>query len=73
MAFNLKSFQESFLKIFQFLVEKKVRLSSEFMVFGIYLVTLYLTLEQGGFQHSVKSIFLEVEHRLAHSKGDQKE
>jgi hypothetical protein len=73
MSFNLKDFQESFLRIFQFLVEKKVRLSSEFMVFGIYLVTLYLTLEEGGYHHSVKAIFLEVDRLVTSPKEDQKE
>lgn len=64
MRFELKGFQETFLRIFEFLVRKKVKLSSEFMMFGIYLVTLYLTLEGLGSEHSVKALFLEVDSAL---------
>jgi hypothetical protein len=67
MRFELKGFQETFLRIFQFLVRKKVRLSSEFMMFGIYLVTLYLSLESYASEHSVKALYLEVHQALAAS------
>ncbi len=60
MRFSLRQFQETFLKIFEFLLRKKVKLSSEFMIFGIYLVTLYLSLEKYGGEHEVKSLYLEV-------------
>ncbi|MBU6154237.1 MAG: hypothetical protein KGP28_08030 [Bdellovibrionales bacterium] len=60
MRFSLRQFQENFLKIFEFLLRKKVRLSSEFMIFGIYLVTLYLSLEKYGSEHEVKSLYQEV-------------
>lgn len=64
MRFNLQRFQETFKKIFEFLIRKKVKLSSEFMLFGIYLVTLYLSLEGSGTEHSVKKLFLEVHQSL---------
>ena|GEM_PF-914824 len=72
MRFTLAGFQESFLRIFQFLLRKKVRLSSEFMVFGIYLVTLYLALEEGGHSHAVKSLFTEVDSIFGSLTPDQK-
>jgi hypothetical protein len=64
MRFDLKQFQQTFVRIFEFLVRKKVKLSSEFMLFGIYLVTLYLSLESYGTEHSTKTLFLEVHHAL---------
>ncbi len=70
MVFGLAGFQESFLKIFQFLVRKKIKLSSEFMVFGICLVTLYLALEKGAFAHAVRSIFLEVDQFMQGRKEE---
>ena len=60
-----EALQSSFIRIFQFLLEKKVKLSSEFMVFGIYLITLYLALEEGAFEHSIKALFLESESAVA--------
>jgi hypothetical protein len=64
MKFNLMDFQRTFLKIFEFLMEKKVMLSSEFMLFGIYLVTLYLSLEKSGEKHDVRKLYLEVRSGL---------
>ena len=68
MSFNLVDFQKTFLKIFEFLMEKKVVLSSEFMLFGIYLVTLYLGLEKLGQKHAVKKLYLDVHTRLKGSR-----
>jgi predicted unusual protein kinase regulating ubiquinone biosynthesis (AarF/ABC1/UbiB family) len=73
MSFDLSHFQETFLKLFQFLLRKKVKLSSEFMIFGVFLVTLYLSLEGYQSSHAVKSLFLEVHHALAQIKPDQKQ
>jgi len=64
MRFDMSHFQETFLKIFEFLLKKKVKLSSEFMLFGLYLVTLYLSLEKYGSEHEVKRLYLEVVHGL---------
>jgi hypothetical protein len=60
MRFTITDFQKNFLKIFEFLLEKKVKLSSEFMLFGVYLVTLYLALEKFGAEHEVGRIYREV-------------
>ena len=60
MHFDLREFQKTFLKIFQFLARKKVKLSSEFVMFGLVLVSLYLSLEKYKNEHEVKLIFLEV-------------
>ena len=68
MEFRIRQFQETFMRIFQFLIRKKVRLSSEFMLFGIYLVTLYLALEAAGSEHEVKKLYLEVKHTLTEVK-----
>ena len=64
MTFDLVHFQQTFIRIFEFLIRKKVKLSSEFMLFGIYLVTLYLSLESYGTVHSTKTLFLEIHHAL---------
>jgi hypothetical protein len=63
MRFSLGQFQKTFVSVFEFLIEKKVRLSSEFMLFGIYLVTLYLSLEASGASHDVGRIYREVRTR----------
>ena len=60
MQFNLEDFQKTFLSVFEFLMEKKVRLSSEFMLFGAYLVTLYLALQKAGGRHEVGRIYREL-------------
>jgi hypothetical protein len=60
MRFSLEDFQKTFLSVFEFLMEKKVRLSSEFMLFGAYLVTLYLALQKAGGSHEVGRIYREL-------------
>lgn len=60
MRFNLEDFQKTFLSVFEFLMEKKVSLSSEFMLFGAYLVTLYLALQKAGGNHEVGRIYREL-------------
>jgi hypothetical protein len=46
VIFNLAEFQASFLKIFQFFLEHKVKLQTDFIYLGFYLVTLYMHLEK---------------------------
>lgn len=60
MHFNIEDFKRSFINIFHFLLEKKVRMSADFMHLGIMLVTLYLHLEELNIPLPVKDIFLEV-------------
>lgn len=60
MLFNIEDFKRSFINIFHFLLEKKVRMSADFMYLGMMLVTLYLHLEELKKPLSVKEIFIEV-------------
>lgn len=60
MLFNIEDFKRSFINIFHFLLEKKVRMSADFMHLGMMLVTLYLHLEELKKPLSVKEIFIEV-------------
>ena len=57
---TLDSLQESMMNLLKFLIREKVRLSSEFMLFGVMLVTLYLALESDPDPLPVKKIFEEV-------------
>ena len=58
--FKLEEFQESFYHMFKFFVDNKVELKSDFMFLGIYLVTLYMTLENAKEKIDVKECFLKV-------------
>lgn len=68
MQFSLNQFQETFLQIFEFLMRKKVKLTCEFALFGIMLVTLYLSLEQLQTQHEVARLFKDVIKEVKKSK-----
>lgn len=57
MAFRLKSFQQSFQAVFAFLLEKKVKLTTDFLLLGVMLVTLYLALEELGDEYPVAKIY----------------
>jgi hypothetical protein len=61
MSFKLSEFQASFQKIFAFLMEKKVHLTTDFMLLGIMLVTLYLSLEELGGEYPVAKIYHEAQ------------
>ncbi len=61
MSFKLSEFQTSFQKIFAFLMEKKVKLTTDFMLLGIMLVTLYLSLEELGGEYPVANIYNEAQ------------
>lgn len=60
MRFNIEEFKKSFLNIFHLLLDKKVRMSADFMYLGFMLVTLYIHLEVLQEPLPVKDIFLEV-------------
>ncbi|OYW78781.1 MAG: hypothetical protein B7Z19_06555, partial [Polynucleobacter sp. 32-46-5] len=53
-------FKNSFINIFHFLLEKKVRMSADFMYLGLMLVTLYLHLEELNQPLNVRTIFIDV-------------
>jgi len=46
VLFSLEKFEESFNDLFLFLKENKVRLSSDFLFLGVYLLTLYINLDK---------------------------
>lgn len=60
IKFELEKFQESFYHLFKFFVDNEVALSKDFLFVGIYLVTLYMSLEKYGKEIDVKEVFLEV-------------
>jgi hypothetical protein len=57
MTFRLETFQKSFQAVFSFLMEKKVHLTTDFLLLGVMLVTLYLSLEELGGEYSVAAIY----------------
>jgi predicted unusual protein kinase regulating ubiquinone biosynthesis (AarF/ABC1/UbiB family) len=57
MSFKLETFQKSFQAVFTFLMEKKVHLTTDFLLLGVMLVTLYLSLEELGGEYSVAAIY----------------
>lgn len=67
MVFSLDSFKDSLIKISHFLLEKKVKITKDFLYLGIYLVTLYSSLEQSSSRFSVKKEYLAVRQELKHS------
>jgi hypothetical protein len=54
--FSIDKFKASFDELFEFFIEHKCSLHSDFVFVGFYLITLYLTLEQGGQAHNVRKI-----------------
>ncbi|MBA2404403.1 MAG: hypothetical protein H0V66_06500 [Bdellovibrionales bacterium] len=64
MSFDLTSFKESFLKVADFMLIKKVNISVDFLYLGIALVTMYSSLEQTEAKVNVKEIYLKVKNQL---------
>jgi predicted unusual protein kinase regulating ubiquinone biosynthesis (AarF/ABC1/UbiB family) len=60
ILFDLESFRESFHNLFLYLKEQNIRLSSDFLFLGIYLITLYLSLSKLGQPVDVKKSFTDV-------------
>ncbi len=60
MTFDLDSFKESFLRVSDFMLEKKVKISTDFIYLGIALVTMYSSLEKTKASVNVKKIYLDV-------------
>lgn len=59
-SFSIDRFKESFDQLFGFFIEHDYRLHSDFIFVGFYLITLYLTLEEGGQAHDVRQICSDV-------------
>jgi hypothetical protein len=64
MIFDLENFKSSLIKITHFLLEKKVRMSTDFLYLGIYLITMYSSLEESRVRLNVKDIYLNVRKNL---------
>jgi hypothetical protein len=64
MSFDLETFKESFFKVADFMLEKKVIISIDFLYLGIALVTLYSSLEKTKAKVNVKKVYLEVKNQL---------
>jgi len=64
MSFDLVSFKESFLKVADFMLIKKVNISTDFLYLGIALVTMYSSLEKIKETVNVKEIYMDVKKKL---------
>ncbi len=64
MKFDLENFKNSIIKMSEFMLNKKVRISKDFLYLGIYLVTLYANLEETKVELPVKQIYLDVRARF---------
>jgi hypothetical protein len=60
MTFELEHFKKSIFRTSDFLLSKKVTITKDFLYLGIYLVTLYSTLEQCPEKLAVKDMYLKV-------------
>lgn len=64
MTFDLETFKASFFKIADFMLEKKVTISTDFLYLGIGLITLYSSLENLGEKVNVKEVYLNTMSKL---------
>lgn len=60
VQFNLKNFQDSFYDLFHFFLRHNIKLRSEFLFLGVYLATLYLSLEEIGGSYDVQKTFVAI-------------
>lgn len=63
MRFELEGFKNSLIKITDFLLEKNVKISTDFLYLGIYLVLLYSALDKSESKLAVKNIYLGVREK----------
>jgi hypothetical protein len=64
MSFDLDTFKASFIKVADFMLVKKVKISTDFIYLGIALITLYSSLEKSQAKVNVKKIYLNVKDQL---------
>jgi hypothetical protein len=57
VSFSTEAFNSSFSELFSFFIANEVEIKTDFIFLGIYLVTLYQTMEEIGGTHNVKEIF----------------
>ncbi len=62
MLFDLEELQQGMIKMSHFMLSKKVHISKDFLYLGIYLVTLYSSLEKTKELYNVKDIYLEAKN-----------
>ncbi|WP_408097208.1 hypothetical protein ACJVC5_19415 [Peredibacter sp. HCB2-198] len=60
MYFDLDHFKTSIIKLSDFMLKKKVKIPKDFLYLGIYLVTLYSSLEETHAKLPVRDIYLKV-------------
>jgi hypothetical protein len=65
MSFDLEHFRSSIVKLTDFLLKKKVKITKDFLYLGIYLVTLYSHLEQSHEKLAVRDIYLKVREQYS--------
>ena len=64
MKFELEHFRTSIIRMSDFMLSKKVKISKDFLYLGIYLVTLYSALEETDAKLPVRQIYLDVRSRF---------
>lgn len=64
MSFDLEKFRNSIISMSNFMLNKKVKISKDFLYLGIYLVTMYAVLEEVQDKYPVKQIYLDVRGRF---------
>lgn len=57
VRFEMAHFRNSFHELFTYLKARKIKLSTDFLFLGIYLVTLYLNLSKWDKEYDVKACF----------------
>lgn len=62
--FQLEHLSNTIIRMSNFMLNKKVKISKDFLYLGIYLVTMYSTLEQTNVKLPVKQIYLDVRARF---------
>lgn len=64
MSFNLENFKNSIISMSNFMLNKQLSISTDFLYLGIYLVTMYSALEEIGERYPVKQIYLDIRGRF---------
>jgi hypothetical protein len=60
VLFRINEFTDSFFELFDFFVKHNIKLHKDFIFLGLYLVTLYLHLEELDVELDVRSAFMDV-------------
>ncbi len=69
MKFDLEHLKDSIVGLSNFMLLKKLTISKDFLYLGIYLVTLYASLEHLGESYPVKKIYLGVRDRFTSARA----